>query len=92
VSSRAAKKAAFSNARNAASGILLRSRDPAPDSSDAMRTAFLRSRLQFYAYDVVASSSLSEGGGGGGGPARTTTRCRRRRPGNRRFWAMTDSR
>jgi DNA ligase (NAD+) len=67
VSSRAAKKAAFSNARNAASGILLRSRDPAPDSSDAMRTAFLRSRLQFYAYDVVASSSLSEGGGEVGG-------------------------
>ena len=64
--SRAAKKAAFSNARNAASGILLRSRDPAPNSSDAMRTAFLRSRLQFYAYDVVASSSLSEEGGEGG--------------------------
>ncbi|KAL3785304.1 hypothetical protein ACHAW5_008336 [Stephanodiscus triporus] len=53
------RTAAFSNARNAASGILLRSRDPAPDSADAMRTKFLRSRLHFYAYDVVASSSSS---------------------------------
>jgi DNA ligase (NAD+) len=70
-SGKSLRTTAFSNARNAASGILLRSRDP-PDSADAIRTKFLRSRLQFYAYDLVASSaslsssslasSLDEGG------------------------------
>ena len=43
----------FSNARNAASGILLRSKEPtSPDEIE--RTQFLQSHLQFYAYDVVA--------------------------------------
>ena len=43
----------ISNARNAASGILLRSKEPtSPDEIE--RTQFLQSHLQFYAYDVVA--------------------------------------
>jgi len=48
----------FSNARNAASGILLRSKLPTSDE-EIERTTFLQSRLQFYAYDIVASSSPS---------------------------------
>jgi DNA ligase (NAD+) len=50
------KTTAFSNARNAASGILLRSKEPT--SEDALaQTKWLQSRLQFYAYDIVASNA-----------------------------------
>ncbi len=44
----------FSNARNAASGILLRSKEPT-SQGEIERTRFLQSHLQFYAYDVVAA-------------------------------------
>lgn len=46
----------FSNARNAASGILLRTKEPT-STEELERTRWLQSRLRFYAYDVVASSS-----------------------------------
>jgi DNA ligase (NAD+) len=46
----------FSNARNAASGILLRSKEPT-SQDEIERTKFLQSRLQFYAYDVVSAES-----------------------------------
>lgn len=50
----------FSNARNAASGILLRSKEP--NSVEEMKsTRFLQSHLQFYAYDIVASSGSESG-------------------------------
>ena len=45
----------FSNARNAASCILLRSKEPTSEI-EIERTRFLQSRLQFYAYDIVGSS------------------------------------
>lgn len=45
----------FSNARNAASGILLRSKEPVSDE-ELERTRWLQSRLRFYAYDVAPSS------------------------------------
>jgi len=49
------KTTAFSNARNAASGILLRSKEPT--SEEALeQTKWLQSRLTFYAYDIVASN------------------------------------
>jgi len=48
----------FSNARNAASGILLRSKEPT-SQDEIERTQFLQSHLQFYAYDVVAAESES---------------------------------
>ena len=44
----------FSNARNAASGILLRSKEPTSEE-ELERTRKLQSRLRFYAYDVVTS-------------------------------------
>ena len=48
------KTTTFSNARNAASGILLRSKEPT--SEEALeQTKWLQSRLTFYAYDIVAS-------------------------------------
>lgn len=50
------KTATFSNARNAASGILLRSKEPTSEEALA-QTKWLQSRLQFYAYDIVASNS-----------------------------------
>ncbi|KAL3805583.1 hypothetical protein HJC23_005827 [Cyclotella cryptica] len=46
----------FSNARNAASGILLRSKDP-KSHEELERTRWLQSRLRFYAYDIVTSGS-----------------------------------
>ena len=46
--------AKFSNARNAASGILLRSKEPTSEE-EIEQTRFLQSHLQFYAYDIVAS-------------------------------------
>ncbi|KAL7543457.1 hypothetical protein ACHAWF_007394 [Thalassiosira exigua] len=46
----------YSNARNAASGILLRSKEPTSEA-EVERTRFLQSHLQFYAYDIVASST-----------------------------------
>ena len=45
----------FSNARNAASGILLRSKEPT-SQEELERTRKLQSCLRFYAYDVIASS------------------------------------
>ncbi len=49
------KTTTFSNARNAASGILLRSKEPT--SEEALeQTKWLQSQLTFYAYDIVASS------------------------------------
>ncbi|KAL7456774.1 hypothetical protein ACHAWC_008244 [Mediolabrus comicus] len=50
------KTATFSNARNAASGILLRSKEPTSEEA-LTQTKWLQSRLQFYAYDIVASNS-----------------------------------
>jgi DNA ligase (NAD+) len=50
------KTATFSNARNAASGILLRSKEPTSEEALA-QTKWLQSRLQFYAYDIVAANS-----------------------------------
>ena len=44
----------FSNARNAASGILLRSKEPT-SQDEIEQTRFLQSHLKFYAYDVVAA-------------------------------------
>jgi NAD-dependent DNA ligase len=58
-SSSSSTKLTFSNARNAASGILLRSKDT-DDLAEAEQTQFLRSQLQFYAYDFVASTSIEE--------------------------------
>ncbi len=47
------KTTTFSNARNAASGILLRSKEPT--SEEALeQTKWLQSQLTFYAYDIVA--------------------------------------
>ena len=46
----------YTNARNAASGILLRSKEPT-SQEDIERTRWLQSRLKFYAYDIVSSSS-----------------------------------
>lgn len=46
----------FSNARNAASGILLRSKEPASDE-DLQRTRWLQSRLRFYAYDISVDNT-----------------------------------
>jgi len=48
----------YSNARNAASGILLRSKEPTSEEG-IEQTRFLQSRLHFYAYDMVTSSSSS---------------------------------
>jgi len=45
----------FSNARNAASGILLRSKEPT-STEEIESTRFLQSHLQFYAYDIVSSN------------------------------------
>ena len=56
----------FANARNAASGILLRTKENA-DGEDAANTKMLRSCLRFYAYDVTtgdASSMLLFGSNG----------------------------
>ena len=54
------KNITFSNARNAASGILLRSKEPA--SEEALeQTRWLQSRLTFYAYDIVASNANNDG-------------------------------
>ena len=50
------KTTTFSNARNAASGILLRSKEPISEEALA-QTKWLQSRLQFYAYDIVASNA-----------------------------------
>jgi DNA ligase (NAD+) len=44
----------FSNARNAASGILLRKDDVESGSQNSIATRSLQSKLQFYAYDVIA--------------------------------------
>jgi DNA ligase (NAD+) len=53
------KTPSFSNARNAASGILLRSKEPT--SEEALeQTKWLQSRLTFYAYDIVASPTNLE--------------------------------
>eukprot|EP00984_Skeletonema_dohrnii_P009367 scaffold3593_cov164-Skeletonema_dohrnii-CCMP3373.AAC.3 len=53
------KTTTFSNARNAASGILLRSKEPT--SEEALeQTKWLQSRLTFYAYDIVASNQANE--------------------------------
>ncbi len=50
------KTTTFSNARNAASGILLRSKEPT--SEEALKqTKWLQSQLTFYAYDIVASDN-----------------------------------
>lgn len=49
----------YSNARNAASGILLRSKEPTCEE-EIERTRFLQSRLHFYAYDLVTSSSSGD--------------------------------
>ena len=52
------KTTIFSNARNAASGILLRSKEPT--SEEALeQTKRLQSRLTFYAYDIVASDPIN---------------------------------
>jgi DNA ligase (NAD+) len=51
------KNITFSNARNAASGILLRSKQAADDSEIRM----LRQHLRFYAYGVAASAALPDG-------------------------------
>lgn len=53
----------FSNARNAASGILLRSKEPI-SQEEIQRTRLLQSKLRFYAYDIVASISMSGTNGG----------------------------
>lgn len=49
----------FSNARNAASGILLRSKEPTSDA-ELERTRWLQSRLRFYAYDIAVSDTDGE--------------------------------
>jgi len=49
----------FSNARNAASGILLRSKEPT-STEEIESTRFLQSHLQFYAYDIVSSSEVDQ--------------------------------
>ena len=51
----------FANARNAASGILMR-RKPNSEMSDEEieNTRFLRSQLRFYAYSIVCSSGTSD--------------------------------
>lgn len=59
ISSSSSTTPTFSNARNAASGILLRSKD-SEDSAEAEQTKYLRSQLRFYAYDFVASPSIEE--------------------------------
>ena len=59
-SSSSSTKLTFSNARNAASGILLRTRESAQDSAEAEQTKFLRSHLRFYAYDFVASPPIEK--------------------------------
>ena len=48
----------FSNSRNAASGILLRSKKESVCEAEV--TKHMRSFLQFYAYDVVCSSDFNE--------------------------------
>merc|ERR1712238_281871 len=48
----------FSNSRNAASGILLRSKKES--ACEAEVTKHMRSFLQFYAYDVVCSSDFND--------------------------------
>ncbi|KAL7467642.1 hypothetical protein ACHAXS_007882 [Conticribra weissflogii] len=53
----------FSNARNAASGILLRSKEPT-STEEIEQTRLLQSKLRFYAYDIVASISTPETSGG----------------------------
>ena len=45
----------FSNARNAASGVLLRYKEPTTEQG-VEETRYLQSRLQFYAYDIVLSA------------------------------------
>ena len=45
----------FSNARNAASGVLLRYKEPTTEQ-EVEETRYLQSRLQFYAYDIVLSA------------------------------------
>lgn len=45
----------FSNARNAASGVLLRYKEPTTEL-EVEETRYLQSRLQFYAYDIVLSA------------------------------------
>ena len=52
------KQPTYSNARNAASGILLRSKEPTSEE-EIEQTRFLQSRLEFYAYDIVASTTSS---------------------------------
>ena len=59
ISSSSSTTLKFSNARNAASGILLRTRESAQDSAEAEQTKFLRSHVRFYAYDFVASPPLA---------------------------------
>jgi len=49
----------FSNARNAASGILLRSKEPT-SNEEIESTRFLQSHLQFYAYDIVSSETEND--------------------------------
>lgn len=49
----------FSNARNAASGILLRTKEPTSDE-ELERTRWLQSRLRFYAYDIATSDADRE--------------------------------
>ena len=48
----------FANARNAASGILLRTKEDA-DDEEAANTKMLRSYLRFYAYDVTTGDASS---------------------------------
>ena len=59
----------FSNARNAASGILLRHRETA-DGADAGNTRQLRARLRFHAYDAAVSQAGPDSEGGGAGTRR----------------------
>jgi len=51
----------FANARNAASGILLRSKGVV-DEDEATNTRMLRSQLRFYAYDVTEVKLFGEDG------------------------------
>ena len=51
----------FANARNAASGILLRSKGDV-DEDEATNTRMLRSQLRFYAYDVTEVKLFGEDG------------------------------
>ena len=48
----------FANARNAASGILLRSKEDT-NEEEAANTKLLRSYLRFYAYDVTTGDALT---------------------------------